>query len=86
MKLQRELDVTSVVVTHDMPTARKVSDRIAMLYEKSFPFVGPAEEMWNSPRGEVRDFIHGTLRRESAGETATEMMMQSVSPTGPSQG
>ncbi len=66
MKLQRELDVTSVVVTHDMPTARKVSDRIAMLYEKRFPFVGTAEEMWNSPRTEVRDFIHGTLREAEA--------------------
>lgn len=66
MKLQRELDVTSVVVTHDMPTARKVSDRIAMLYEKRFPFVGTAEEMWESPHREVRDFIHGTLREAEA--------------------
>ena len=66
MKLQRELDVTSVVVTHDMPTARKVSDRIAMLYEKKFPFVGSAEEMWHSPQREVRDFIHGTLREAEA--------------------
>ncbi len=66
MKLQRELDVTSVVVTHDMPTARKVSDRIAMLYEKRFPFVGTAEEMWQSPKREVRDFIHGTLREAEA--------------------
>jgi phospholipid/cholesterol/gamma-HCH transport system ATP-binding protein len=66
MKLQRELDVTSVVVTHDMPTARKVSDRIAMLYEKQFPFVGTADEMWHSPQSEVRDFIHGTLREAEA--------------------
>lgn len=66
MKLQRELDVTSIVVTHDMPTARKVSDRIAMLYEKRFPFVGTAEEMWQSPKREVRDFIHGTLREAEA--------------------
>jgi phospholipid/cholesterol/gamma-HCH transport system ATP-binding protein len=62
-KLQRELRVTSVVVTHDMPTAHKVSDRIAMLYQKKFPFVGTADEMWNSDRPEVRDFIHGHLRR-----------------------
>ncbi len=66
MKLQRELNVTSVVVTHDMPTARKVSDRIAMLYEKRFPFVGTADEMWQSPQREVRDFIHGTLREAEA--------------------
>lgn len=62
-KLQRELKVTSVVVTHDMPTARKVSDRIAMLYQQRFPFVGTAQQMWHSEHPEVRDFIHGTLRR-----------------------
>lgn len=63
MKLQRELGVTSVVVTHDMPMAHKVSDRVAMLHERKFPFVGTVDEMWNSDRPEVRDFIHGNLRR-----------------------
>ena len=63
MKLQRELEVTSVVVTHDMPTAHKVSTRIAMLYQRQFPFVGTADEMWNSQAPEVRDFIHGNLRK-----------------------
>ncbi|MCX4244690.1 ABC transporter ATP-binding protein [Paraliomyxa miuraensis] len=63
LKLQRELDVTSVVVTHDMPTARKVSNRIAMLYQRAFPFVGTADEMWHSAAPEVRDFIHGRIRR-----------------------
>jgi phospholipid/cholesterol/gamma-HCH transport system ATP-binding protein len=62
-KLQRELGVTSVVVTHDMPMASRVSDRVAMLYQKRFPFVGTVDEMWNSARPEVRDFIHGNLRR-----------------------
>lgn len=64
IKLQQELSVTSVVVTHDMPTAHKVSDRIAMLYQCSFPFIGSAEEMWTSRRPEVRDFIHGRIRRD----------------------
>lgn len=63
IKLQRELGVTSVVVTHDMPTAHKVSDRIAMLYQRKFPFVGTADEMWNSQQPEVRDFVHGNLQR-----------------------
>jgi phospholipid/cholesterol/gamma-HCH transport system ATP-binding protein len=67
MKLQRELQVTSVVVTHDMPTARKVSDRIAMLHERAFPFVETAEEMWSSEQPEIRDFIHGNLRRAASG-------------------
>ena len=33
LKLQSELNVTSVVVTHDMPLARRVSDRVALLYD-----------------------------------------------------
>jgi phospholipid/cholesterol/gamma-HCH transport system ATP-binding protein len=63
IKLQRELGVTSVVVTHDMPTAHKVSDRIAMLHQRAFPFVGTADQMWHSTAPEVRDFIHGRIRR-----------------------
>ncbi|MCA9656014.1 MAG: ATP-binding cassette domain-containing protein [Myxococcales bacterium] len=66
LKLQRELGVTSVVVTHDMPMAHKVSDRIAMLYQRAFPFVGTAEAMWNSTAPEIRDFIHGRIRRAGA--------------------
>ena len=67
-KLQNELRVTSIVVTHDMPMARKVSDRVAMLYEHKFPFVGTVQQMWHSKHAEVRDFIHGTLRRPPAGK------------------
>ncbi len=61
IKLQRELSVTSVVVTHDMPMAHKVSDRVAMLYERAFPFVDTPDAMWSSPAAEVRDFIHGKI-------------------------
>jgi phospholipid/cholesterol/gamma-HCH transport system ATP-binding protein len=58
-KLQRELKVTSIVVTHDMPIAFECSDRVAMLWEKKFPFLGTAEEMKNSEIPEVRDFVSG---------------------------
>ena len=48
-KLQKELHVTSIVVTHDMPIAFKCSDRIAMLHQKKFPFIGTVDEIKNSP-------------------------------------
>ena len=63
MKLQRELKVTSVVVTHDMPMAHKVSDRIALLHDHRFAYVAGADEMWHSDEPVVRDFIHGKIRR-----------------------
>ena len=64
IKLQRELGVTSVVVTHDMPMAYKVSDRVAMLYERAFPFVDTPDTMWSSPHVEVSNFIHGRIGGE----------------------
>ena len=60
-KLQRELRVTSVVVTHDMPMAFKVSDRIAMLHDRRFPFVGTPREMASSTHEAVRDFVQGRI-------------------------
>jgi phospholipid/cholesterol/gamma-HCH transport system ATP-binding protein len=58
-KLQKELNVTSIVVTHDMPIALERSDRVAMLYDKKFPFVGTNEEFKDHPETVVREFIKG---------------------------
>ena len=58
-KLQRELGVTSIVVTHDMTTAWYVADRVAMLYEKQFPWVDEVERFRAIEDPRVRDFIEG---------------------------
>ena len=58
-KLQNELNVTSVVVTHDMTSAAKVSDRILMLYEGKFIFDGTAEDITSSEDPRVRCFVEG---------------------------
>jgi phospholipid/cholesterol/gamma-HCH transport system ATP-binding protein len=58
-KLQKEIGVTSIVVTHDMPIAFKHSDRVAMLYDRKFPFIGTKDEIENHPADEVQDFIRG---------------------------
>lgn len=58
-KLQNELGVTSIVVTHDMPIAKECSDRVAMLWHRKFPYIGTPEELWHHPAPEVRDFIEG---------------------------
>jgi len=56
---QRELGVTSVVVTHDMVSAYKVGHRIAMLYEGKVRCVGTPDEIRSSPDEVVRQFITG---------------------------
>lgn len=58
-KLQRELGVTSIVVTHDMTTAWYVADRVAMLHDKSFPYVDVVERFRAIEDPVVRDFIEG---------------------------
>src|SRR6185369_8701681 len=45
LKLQRELKVTSITVTHDMASAFKVADRIVMLHEGKLIFDGTPEEV-----------------------------------------
>jgi phospholipid/cholesterol/gamma-HCH transport system ATP-binding protein len=64
IKLQRELDVTSVVVTHDMISAFKVADRIVMLHEGKILFDGTAEEIRQSDHPRVRQFVAGEAGEE----------------------
>lgn len=59
IKLQRELSVTSVVVTHDMASAGKVADRILMLHGGKFVFDGTPEEIMHSEDPRVRCFVEG---------------------------
>lgn len=64
LKLQRELGVTSVVVTHDMASAGKVSDRILMLFEGKFIFDGTPEEIIQVEDRRVRCFVEGRCHDE----------------------
>ncbi len=57
--LQKKLKVTSVVVTHDMTSAFKVSNRIAMIYDKKIYFVGGVDEIKNSEDSIIRQFVNG---------------------------
>lgn len=59
LKMDRELGVTSVVITHDMGSAYRVGDRIAMLYEGRIRFVGTPEEIQTADDPVVRAFIEG---------------------------
>jgi len=61
LKLQRELNVTSVVVTHDMTSAYKVADRIVMLHNGKIIADGDAEYIRNHPNPIVQHFIKGQV-------------------------
>jgi phospholipid/cholesterol/gamma-HCH transport system ATP-binding protein len=59
MKLQRELKVTSVVVSHDIRSAFRMATKIALLAERHIVFYGSPEEMTASQDRYVQDFLGG---------------------------
>ena len=58
-KLADELGVTSVVVTHDMKSAYRVADRIAMLHRGRIRFAGTPAQIQQVDDPVVRSFIEG---------------------------
>jgi phospholipid/cholesterol/gamma-HCH transport system ATP-binding protein len=86
LRVRQRPDVTSVVVTHDMNTARKVADRVIMLYpafrlqpgEPQIVFDGTPAELDHSRDPRIRQFVEGRagsrlmeLREEQARAAAT---------------
>jgi phospholipid/cholesterol/gamma-HCH transport system ATP-binding protein len=59
LKLQRELRVTSITVTHDMNSAFKVGNRIVMLHEGKIIFDGTPKQIHESDNEHVRRFVQG---------------------------
>jgi iron(III) transport system ATP-binding protein len=58
LRLQRQLAITTVYVTHDQEEAMAISDRIAVMHRGSLAQVGTAEELYRSPRSAfVAQFI-----------------------------
>ncbi len=76
LKVRDAFGVTSIIVTHDMHSARKVADRIVMLYpvlrlegeEPQMLYDGPAADIDKSPDRRVTQFIRG-----EAGDRMSEL-------------
>jgi len=60
IKLNKELEITSIVVTHDLASAYKVGDRIAMLHSGKIIFTGTPDEVRNTDNETVRQFVEGS--------------------------
>jgi phospholipid/cholesterol/gamma-HCH transport system ATP-binding protein len=58
--LQREICVTSIVVTHDLVCASIVADRLALLRDGAFIFVGTTEELRRSDNEFVHEFVEAS--------------------------
>ncbi len=63
-KLQKELGVTSIVVTHDMKSAYKIADRIVMLHNGKIIADGDTDHIRNHPHPVVQQFIEGQVSED----------------------
>jgi len=59
MRVRDTLKVTTVVVTHDMRTARRLGQRILMLYDKHIYATGTPDEIFSSTDPVVHRFVNG---------------------------
>ncbi|MBL9149900.1 MAG: ABC transporter ATP-binding protein [Phycisphaerae bacterium] len=59
LKLARQLDVTSIVVTHDLASAFKVADRMVMLHEGQVRLEGPPDAFRHTTDPVVQRFLRG---------------------------
>jgi phospholipid/cholesterol/gamma-HCH transport system ATP-binding protein len=55
----KQLGATTITITHDMASARKIADKIAMLYEGKIIWFGDVKNMDSSDNPYLEQFIHG---------------------------
>ena len=60
VKCVKEVGATAVSITHDMASARKIADKIAMIYKGEIIWEGPADTVDQSGNEYVEQFINGS--------------------------
>ena len=69
VRLRDEVGVTSVIVSHDVESLRRVTDRAAVLHEGRFLALGPLDKLEHSDDLAVRQFLSGSLEGPLTAET-----------------
>ena len=59
IKITREIGATALSITHDMASARKIANRVAMIYEGRIIWHGPVDDVDHSGNEYVDQFING---------------------------
>ena len=65
-KLNQVFGITMVVVTHDLPSAYAIADRIVVLLDGKIAALGERDQVWNDPNPRLRDFIERRLPAEDS--------------------
>lgn len=58
----RDLGATALTITHDMKSARRIANRIAMIYQGKVVWCGPVNDIDESGNPYVEQFIHGNAQ------------------------
>ena len=58
----KDLGATTLTITHDMASARKIADKIAMLYQGKIIWYGTVKELDKTDNPYVRQFINGSSK------------------------
>lgn len=75
--LKRELGLTSIVISHDIPSAIQLADRIAFLHQGEVIFWGTPDEFRKSEHEIIRDFLEAEMRSVRAMTASTSKMKES---------
>ncbi len=75
-KLNKVFGITMVVVTHDLPSAYEIADRIVVLQGGRVAALGPRDDVWNSPDPRIRDFIERRMNESSGRGMDVATMME----------
>lgn len=59
IKVSKELGATAITITHDINSARKIADKIAMLYQGKIIWFGDVKDLDSSNNPFLDQFIHG---------------------------
>ncbi len=59
IKCTKELGLTTLSITHDMHSATKIADKVAMIYQGKILWQGDAKDVMNSGNDYVDQFVHG---------------------------
>ena len=62
IKVNRELNMTCIVISHDIPSTLESADNIALLYDGTIQFFGTADEAKNSDHEILKQFISNSFR------------------------
>ena len=57
LRLKKNLNLTSVVVTHDLDLMYKVADRVVFLYDGGVIYFGPTADLEKSTHPHIREFL-----------------------------